>query len=275
MELPDRIPKERYYDPEFYAMENELFWPRVWQMACRLEEIPNPGDFAEYEDPRPVGRRRATRGMEVKAYDTVCRHRGVKLVDGNGKCKSGFTCSFHGWCYGLDGENTYLYQPEGSPTTTGSPPSWLLAPVRCELFAGCTWIDLDDDAPPLRDGWSRSTPSSRVEGGVLRTEWWQACRLPVNWKVAMAAFMEGYHVPQTHPQLREKNPSRAVGCVHRPLTAPLVDMNMLSMRELSVGMAGMTHANDVRIAEGLHGVELPDDPALAAATGDARSTTPS
>ena len=32
----DRIPKQRYYDEEFYAREAELFWPRVWQMACRL-----------------------------------------------------------------------------------------------------------------------------------------------------------------------------------------------------------------------------------------------
>ena len=40
MEVPDRAPKERYYDADFYAMECELLWPRVWQMACRLEEIP-------------------------------------------------------------------------------------------------------------------------------------------------------------------------------------------------------------------------------------------
>ena len=45
----DRIPKQRYYDQDFYALETELFWPRVWQMACRLEEIPKPGDFVEYE----------------------------------------------------------------------------------------------------------------------------------------------------------------------------------------------------------------------------------
>jgi len=45
----DRIPKQRYYDEEFYALEAELFWPRVWQMACRLEEIPSRGDFVEYE----------------------------------------------------------------------------------------------------------------------------------------------------------------------------------------------------------------------------------
>src|SRR5208283_5102674 len=49
VELPDRLPKERYFDPDFYQMEAELLWPRVWQMACRLEEIPHPRDFAEYE----------------------------------------------------------------------------------------------------------------------------------------------------------------------------------------------------------------------------------
>ena len=49
VQAPDRIPKQRYYDPDFYALEAELFWPRVWQMACRLEEIPKAGDFVEYE----------------------------------------------------------------------------------------------------------------------------------------------------------------------------------------------------------------------------------
>src|ERR1700734_4235906 len=49
VESPDRIPKQRYYDPDFYALEAERFWPRVWQMACRLEEIPKAGDFVEYE----------------------------------------------------------------------------------------------------------------------------------------------------------------------------------------------------------------------------------
>ncbi len=49
IELPDRARKERYFDADFYQMEVELLWPRVWQMACRLEEIPQPHDFVEYE----------------------------------------------------------------------------------------------------------------------------------------------------------------------------------------------------------------------------------
>lgn len=39
MEYSDRVPKQRYYAPEFFAMEAELFWPRVWQMACGSDRI--------------------------------------------------------------------------------------------------------------------------------------------------------------------------------------------------------------------------------------------
>ena len=44
IEVPDRAAKERYLDPEFFALEAEQLWSRTWQMACRLEEIPAPGD---------------------------------------------------------------------------------------------------------------------------------------------------------------------------------------------------------------------------------------
>ena len=106
MQVPDRVPKERYFDADFYAMEAEMLWPRVWQMACRLEEIPQPRDFVEYEflDQSVIVLR--TDDMGVLAFQNACRHRGVKVVEGRGTCERGFTCPFHGWCYGVDGRNT-------------------------------------------------------------------------------------------------------------------------------------------------------------------------
>jgi phenylpropionate dioxygenase-like ring-hydroxylating dioxygenase large terminal subunit len=258
---PDRIPKQRYYDPDFFALEAELFWPRVWQMACRLEEISQPGDFVEYEilDQSIIVVRTTT--DEIKAYYNSCRHRAVKLIAGQGACEGGFVCSFHGWCYGLDGANTYVLQPDKFSKENLQPDDIALKPVRCEVWGGCAWINLDDAAPALRDCLEPyATVHEAWKADTLKVEWWEACRLPANWKLAMAAFMEGWHVPQTHPQLRRPPPASAQG------PRDLVDTNLHFMRELSVGMSGMTHEVDVRIAEGLRDLELPADLRLAAAT---------
>ncbi|VBA39480.1 Anthranilate 1,2-dioxygenase large subunit [Mycobacterium innocens] len=254
----DRIPKQRFYDPEFYALEAAMLWPRVWQMACRLEEIPKPGDYVEYQilDESIIVVRAA--GDDVRAYHNACRHRGVKLVEGNGSRRT-FVCPFHGWCWGIDGCNTYVARPEVFDEHNLCPEDLALVSVRCELWGGCAWINLDDGAPALRaclEPFASIYDAWEVES--LRTEWWQSCRLPVNWKLATAAFMEGYHVPQTHPQLLPSAPGAPA-----PNTHPVIQSSLYFMRTLGAGMGGMTHANDIRIAEGLQHIELPDDPAEA------------
>jgi nitrite reductase/ring-hydroxylating ferredoxin subunit len=262
IEVPDRVPKERYYDPSFYQLEAELLWSRVWQMACRLEEIPDPGDFVEYEilDQSVVVVR--TEDMSVRAYQNACRHRGVKIVEGRGTLRTGFTCPFHGWCYGLDGANTYVSQARMFSEHNLEPRDIDLTAVRCETWGGCAWINLDDDAPPLRqyldpiigilDDW-------KVES--LRVEWWYACRLPANWKLAQEAFVEQYHVLETHPQLRL--PGRFPPRDGRFDPKVFVESELAYLRLMNEGMAGMVHASDVRIAESIADIELPEDPKLA------------
>ncbi len=257
----DRIPKQRYYDPEFYALEAEMLWPRVWQMACRLEEIPKPGDYVEYEilDQSIIMVR--VGGQNVRAYYNACRHRGVKLVEGSGSRRT-FVCPFHGWCWGIDGHNTFVARPEVFAEDNMCPDDLELVSVRCEVWGGCAWINLDDGAPKLRDcvePFASIYDAWKVES--LRTEWWQSCRLPVNWKLAAAAFMEGYHVPQTHPQLL---PSAQAAAPPAPVH-PVVASSLYFMRTLGTGMGGMTHENDLRVAEGLQAIELPPDPAEAMA----------
>jgi nitrite reductase/ring-hydroxylating ferredoxin subunit len=262
MESPDRVPKERYFDPDFYAMEAERLWPRVWQMACRLEEIPQPHEFVSYDilDQSVIVVR--TDDLGVRAFHNACRHRGVKLVEGRGTCTSGFTCPFHGWRYGPDGTNAFVPQSRKFAAHNLRPEDISLVPVRCEVWGGCAWINLDDDAPPLRaciepaatilDAW-------KVES--LRTEWWRAFRLPANWKLAQEAFQEQYHVIQTHPRLAipGRFPPRTGAFDPRVF----IDAELHYLHTMSEGMAGMVHANDVRIAEGLRDLELPADPAQA------------
>jgi choline monooxygenase len=41
------IPAARYTLSAFAALENDRLWPRVWQLACSLDHVANPGDFHE------------------------------------------------------------------------------------------------------------------------------------------------------------------------------------------------------------------------------------
>jgi phenylpropionate dioxygenase-like ring-hydroxylating dioxygenase large terminal subunit len=266
VEVPDRVRKERYFDPDFYAMECELLWPRVWQMACRLEEIPEPRDFVEYEilDQSIIVVR--TDESTVLAFQNACRHRGVKVVEGRGTCASGFTCPFHGWCYALDGTNTHVTQRKTFAEHNLGPDDINLTPVRCETWGGCAWINLDADAPPLREciePFASIADHWKMES--MRAEKWYAARLPVNWKLAQAAFVEQYHVIETHPELviPGRFPPRD-GADFDPRR--FVDAEIHYLHVMSDGMDGMVHANDVRIAEGLRDIELPADAAGAMAT---------
>ena len=262
--FPDRVPKERYFDPDFYQMEVESLWPRVWQMACRLEEIPAPRDFVEYEilDQSVIVVR--TDDMEVRAFQNACRHRGVKVVVGRGTCASGFTCPFHGWCYGVDGANTAVPRRKAFNEHNLQPGDLDLVPVRCETWGGCAWINFDNHAPPVRECMEpAATILDAWDVESLRTEKWYAARLPVNWKLAIEAFVESYHVVVTHPEMDIPGMRYSLrpGAPFDPHA--FVEAEIDYLRVLSVGMDGMVHADDVRVAESLRGIVLPDDPALA------------
>jgi phenylpropionate dioxygenase-like ring-hydroxylating dioxygenase large terminal subunit len=259
IEVPDRIPKERYYDAGFYRAEAELLWPRVWQMACRLEEIPAPHDYVEYEilDQSVI----VVRGedMDVRAFHNACRHRGVRLVEGRGTLASGFTCPFHGWCYGADGANTFVSRPRSFAEHNLQPGDVDLVAVRCETYGGCAWVNLDPDALPLRESIEPfATYMDAWQLETMHAEWWYSFLLPANWKLAEEAFMEQYHVLETHPQLRLPGRYPQQG---KPFDRQaFLDSELQYLRVMSDGMAGMVHATDVKIAEGLRDVELPAEP---------------
>jgi carnitine monooxygenase subunit len=281
---PERIPTPRYYDEEFYKLENERLWPRVWQMAARLEQIPNVGDWIEYKNlGRSVIIMRAADG--IKAYHNACRHRGVPITEGkpHGNCEhEGFTCPFHGWRWNIEGDNTFVYGKQKFSERQLEKADLALRQCRVDLWGGCVFINFDENAPALRETLGPVADRLEAHGlANLRAEWWFATELPANWKIAMEAFMEGYHVMKTHPQLQRTLPSlynsmyaynmTDTGGVGLPTNPYLsgrenVKAQVKHLELLSEGMAGMVHAKEIEIAKELLEVELPEDPMLAVQT---------
>jgi choline monooxygenase len=107
------LPSEVYYSREWYDREIETIFNKTWQLATRLEEIPNKGDYVRVNIvniPRIILRHR---NNEIRAVSAACRHRGAELVSGKGNC-SRLVCPYHAWTYSLSGELI------GAPTMEGA-----------------------------------------------------------------------------------------------------------------------------------------------------------
>jgi len=278
IENPERIPTPRYFDAEFYALETERLWPHVWQMACRLEQIAEIGDWVEYTNlGKSVIVVRTKDG--VKAFHNACRHRGVPFVGegGHGNCKTpGFICPFHGWRWNIEGKNTFVYGRHMFSEDQLDPSDLALRACRVETWGGCAFINFDDDAPSFRETIGPVADRLEAHGvGNMRAEWWYQTVLPANWKVAMEAFMEGYHVMRTHPQLQQAAPmlynamyGMDTGGIGVPINPNLsvrdnIKAQIKHLGLLSEGMSGMVHEKEVEIARQLADVELPEDPQQA------------
>ena len=281
---PEKIPAKRYYDEDFYKLENEKLWMHAWQMACRLEQIQNVGDWIEYKIlDKSVIIVRAKSG--VKAFHNACRHRGVPVAEGtHGNCETkGFICPFHGWRYNLEGKNTFVYGKHMFSEDVLDQAELALVPCRLEEWGGCVFINFDNDAKSLRENLGPLAENLDAHGiADLKAEWCFGTVLPANWKTAMEAFMEGYHVMRTHPQLQEAAPA-----LYNSMYATLnptegyetggqgvpINPNMTvkenvraqfeNVRLVGEGMAGMVQPKELEIARELLEMPLPDDPQQA------------
>ena len=214
------IPASDYTDPEIGRREREKLWPKVWQVACREEEIPNTGDYVRYDilsDSIVVIR---GSGDSIDAFYNVCQHRGRQLVDEpRGNIARGFVCNYHGWAYKLDGTLRHVQWrsdwPEDCSVFTDG--SLNLKRPRVGRWAGWVWICMDPQAPAL-EAFLGEAPALlecyRVED--MRFKWFETLIVDVNWKVVVEAFNEGYHVSTAHRttldwgQIRQTGTARGI-----------------------------------------------------------------
>ena len=200
------ISTDRYLDPAWAEREYEKLWTRTWQFACREEHIPEVGDYYVYD----IGHRSfiVTRVAEdqVKAYYNACLHRGTKLrPSGTEGCASQFTCPFHGWTWNIDGSLQKATCHWDFPHVKAE--EFTLPEAKVQTMAGFVFINMDQDAPSLEEYFGPEF-MKHISAWGLENRYVHchvAKRIPANWKLNMEAFMEAYHVIETHPQVAVSN----------------------------------------------------------------------
>lgn len=214
----DFIHQSRYLSKEFAALEREHIFLKVWQWACRLEEIPKVGDYVVYDvlDQSVIVVRTGKGEHDVKAFHNVCPHRGRRLLSGSGQITK-FHCIFHAWQWDLEGNNTRVLDHEQWDGCEGMTSEDLaLISVPTEFWEGFVFITFNENPEPFAEFLSPADEClAPMNIKDMRLCWHVVIDVAANWKVAQEAFMESYHVWGTHPQLLpfvdEKNISRARG----------------------------------------------------------------
>jgi phenylpropionate dioxygenase-like ring-hydroxylating dioxygenase large terminal subunit len=195
------LPGWLYFDPEFFEAEKKAFLRAAPQVVCHENEIPQPGDWRTIEHlGESVIVIRGDDGA-VRAFSNVCRHRGSRLVDGNGGCAKVLTCPYHAWSYARDGRLVGVPHRHEYPGLRTE--DHRLFPVALEKWRGFLFVTLEPGAPSVAEmmaPYDQEVAPYRFEeleaiGRVtLRPR-------PLNWKTIADNYSDHLHIPVGHPGL--------------------------------------------------------------------------
>lgn len=194
------LPIAPYVDPAYFELEKKHIFRRTWLHVGRVEELAKVGDYFVRElaacDASVVVAR--NRKKELSAFHNVCSHRANKIAYEPAGTTRKFFCRFHGWAYDLDGTLTGV--PDEKSFFDLDKSCHGLTPVSVGTWNGFVFINLDPSPSqtlkefmePLYEGFE-GYPFERFTACY---EWSTVANC--NWKVAMDAFQETYHVAYIH-----------------------------------------------------------------------------
>jgi choline monooxygenase len=193
------VPMAVYTSQEHYQREMEVLFRDHPLVLCLSGALPKSGSYLAIELlDVPILVTRDSVG-EVHAFANMCRHRGVRVVDGHGETRR-FTCPFHAWVYDLEGKLVGVPVAEGFEGMRREDKGLIELPVAegYGLVVGRirpgSPIDIE----------SYLGPGLTEELSLLDFADWEMVGEPhkhpvnANWKVTLDTYRENYHFSYLH-----------------------------------------------------------------------------
>lgn len=187
-----------YTQDAWFKKDMRSILSRSWQWVCHVEKLREPGSYVTATIAgHPIAIVRDQQGV-LRAFYNVCKHRAHELLSGEGST-SRIMCPYHAWVYRLDGQ--LVRAPHTQNLQEFRTEEICLDQVQVEAFCGFVFVNLDVQAPPLRE-----------QSGNLETEirHWApdvdqltfghrlTYDIRSNWKNVVDNFLECYHCPTAH-----------------------------------------------------------------------------
>jgi phenylpropionate dioxygenase-like ring-hydroxylating dioxygenase large terminal subunit len=190
------LPPWCYTSQDFYNREIEQIFMKTWNFVGRAELVPKPGDYITMRFAGvPIIVLRDLEG-NVRAFSNSCRHRGSRLLSGEGNCNA-IICPYHSWTYQLNGslsgaagmEKTIDFRREDHG----------LVPVRLENWEGFLFLNFQPNGESLEEhlgDFPDQLGSYKFSDMVCTRR--KTYNLKCNWKLYIENQNEGYHVRTVH-----------------------------------------------------------------------------
>ena len=184
--------------PERLDREWQLLFlgrPQYVGLSCLIRE---PGDYLTNDDlgiPLLITRDHDGR---LRGFLNVCRHRGARLVEGQGRVRRGFTCPYHAWTYRTDGSLAAI--PDRRNFKGVAPSEHGLREIGVAEHNGMIWVaprsDVALDMRAVFEGLDAEIGNYQLDRYHHYAT--RALRWKMNWKIAVDTFLEPYHFPALH-----------------------------------------------------------------------------
>jgi phenylpropionate dioxygenase-like ring-hydroxylating dioxygenase large terminal subunit len=196
------MPVEPYISNEYAELEKEQIFRRVWLNVGRSDDLPTPGSYFVREIEVCGASVLVTRGSDdvIRAFHNVCSHRGNKLVwEERGACRGYLSCCFHGWTYDLQGQLKGVLDEENFHNLERDKLG--LTPLTTETWKGWIFIHFQEDPPETLEEYlgGLTEELGRHDLDQLALSFRFDVEDSANWKVAIDAQNEIYHLPILGP----------------------------------------------------------------------------
>lgn len=201
--LQRSLPRAAYVEPEFFARERSAIFSNRWFYIGRADVFDRPGAFRALDVAgENVVVVRAENG-ELYAHLNFCRHRGSRLLCGDGVVRGAIRCPYHGWTYSLDGR---LIASPFVDSAEVPPESRRLHHVALACWGGFAFLHLSPErvlAGDTLEAQLGAIPArlARYPLAALRTARSIRYEVGANWKVLLENYNECYHCAGVHPEL--------------------------------------------------------------------------
>lgn len=194
--------QEVYWSRDIAREEWERLWVRTWHLVGHMNDIPEKDCYMRVR----IGVENILvvrgEGDGLHAFYNVCQHRGKDLAQRDYGRAEQLICPFHRWEFNMDGSLKHIADRETFQAKALCH-NLDIPKVKVDAWRGWIFINMDLDAAPLLDYLPKEFLAGMqaydLEKGIRIRDVVQTW--PCNWKLAHEAFVEGYHVRATHPQL--------------------------------------------------------------------------